>query len=972
VALVAFAAAPAYAQGTTGTIAGRIVDEQGAALPGATVIGKNVETGFTRASNTDAEGLYRLTALPVGTYDLSIELSGFSKHEQKGIILNVGQTLDVNIPLKLASVQESVTVTGDSPIIEASSSSVGGVVDVGRIENMPLNGRQFANLAATIPGVTLGYHSDPTKSTQYSPQIGGGNGRNVNYQIDGGDNNDDTVGGLLQLFPLEAIQEFNFVTSRYKAEYGRSNGGVMNIVTKSGTNDIHASWFTLFRDTAMNSITESERRGAEAAGVEPEKQDYRRYQFGGSVGGPLVTDKVHYFAAYERTSQDTFQVVNTLGLFPNLDGVFATPYRENLFTVKGTMNLNPAHYVSVRYGRNSNTQPYGAGPTTPPSNWGTSENKFNSINANYNWVVGGSMLNEVIFQFADFGNSIGANSGDPTQNFPNTVSIGQNGNTPQTTQQEKYQFRNDFSWHKAGLGGIGHDFKVGFNYIHEPRLFITFNTGTNDFTYNHLTDDVNGPLGSVTRNGGAAEANIPLDQYAFYFQDDWRATSRVTVNLGLRYDFIDGIQVDQSRNPNYVKVQAAGAAGLLRGIKGMENAGLEPKEDSNNWQPRIGVAWDVRGDGRDVIRAGWGVYQDVGYTNANVLFPAIDATGIGSGVVFNVDDQDGIRNPDGSFYRVGQPISNIASQNQANPNALPLIGQWLDPLLEMPYTRQTAFGWSHQLAPNMVFTVDFVRNDGRDLNTRPRLNTRPVGNPTAPRRLAFLDLQPNAAGTRAATSFGKSEYTALITGFQRRMTNGLAFTASYTLGDAKSTIGTAVDELNANNLQEAEQLYDDPRVFGPTTRNSRHSGTFSAVWQVKGFTISPIYIFRSPTAIATITGVDTNRNGENNDLTERAFAFDGMNDDGTANFKDIGPCETWNCSRAAWRSQMNLRVSYGFRLYGNARVEAIGEVFNLFNALNPGTFTGNQLSDFMQPHEFSGDFQNPEQRVGQIGFRFSF
>jgi outer membrane receptor protein involved in Fe transport len=963
VALAAFAAAPVYAQGTSGTIAGRIVDEQGAALPGATVIGKNVETGFTRASSTDAEGLYRLTALPVGTYDITVELSGFSKHEQKGVILNVGQTLDINIPLKLASVQESVTVTGDSPIIEASSSSVGGVVDVGRIENMPLNGRQFANLAATIPGVTLGYHSDPTKSTQYSPQIGGGNGRNVNYQIDGGDNNDDTVGGLLQLFPLEAIQEFNFVTSRYKAEYGRSNGGVMNIVTKSGTNSLQGSWFTLFRDTAMNSITETEQN----AGAE--KQDYRRWQYGGSVGGPIVADKVHYFAAYERTQQDTFQVVNTQGLFPNLDGIFATPYRENLFTVKGTMNLNPAHYVSVRYGRNSNNQPYGASPTTPPSNWGTSENTFNSINGNYNWVVGGSMLNEFIFQFADFGNFISANSSDPTEIFPNGVTIGQNGNTPQTTQQEKYQFRNDFSWHKGGMGGIGHDFKVGFNYIHEPRLFITFNVATGDYTYNHLTDDVNGPLSTVTRNGGAAEANIPLDQYAFYVQDDWRITSRVTLNLGLRYDYIDGIQVDQSRNPNFVSAQAAGRAGLFAGIKGMENFGQEPREDGNNWQPRVGVAWDVRGDGKDVIRAGWGVYQDVGYTNSNVLFPAIDATGIGSGVIFNVDNPDGIRNPDGSFFRVGQPIGNIASQNQANPNALPLIGQWLDPLLEMPYTRQTAFGWSHQLAPNMVFSVDFVRNDGKDLNTRPRLNTRPVGNPTAPRRLAFLNLQPNAAGTRAATSFGKSEYTALILGFQRRMTNGLMATASYTLGDAKSNIGTAVDELNANNLQEAELLYDDPRVFGPTTRNSRHSGTFSAVWQVKGLTISPIYIFRSPGAVATTRGVDFNRNGENNDLTERAYQFDGV---GNAP-KDIGACETWNCSRGAWRSQMNLRVSYGFRVYGSARLEAIGEVFNLFNALNPGTFTTSQLSSsFMQPQEFSGDFQNPEQRVGQIGFRFSF
>src|SRR4029453_1492862 len=120
--------------------------------------------------------------------------------------------------------------------IEASSSSVGGIVDVKRIESLPLNGRQFATLAATIPGVGLGFHSDPTKSSQFSPQINGGNGRNVKYQIDGGDNNDDTVGGLLQLFPLEAIQEFNFVTQRFKAEYGRSNGGVLNVVTKSGSN----------------------------------------------------------------------------------------------------------------------------------------------------------------------------------------------------------------------------------------------------------------------------------------------------------------------------------------------------------------------------------------------------------------------------------------------------------------------------------------------------------------------------------------------------------------------------------------------------------------------------------------------------------------------------------------------------------------------------------------------------------------
>ena len=219
---------------------------------------------------------------------------------------------------------ESVNVTGESPLVETGSSSVGGVVDVQNIESLPLNGRQFANLALTIPGVGLGFHSDPTKSTQFSPQIGGGNGRNVNYQIDGGDNNDDTVGGLLQLFPLEAIQEFNFQTARYKAEYGRSNGGVMNIVTKSGTNQFQGSGFTLFRDDSMNATTETEKLS------NVEKQDYRRYQFGGSFGGPIVQNRAHFFAAAERTQLDTKQTVNTFGLFPSEDGIFTTPVRENL------------------------------------------------------------------------------------------------------------------------------------------------------------------------------------------------------------------------------------------------------------------------------------------------------------------------------------------------------------------------------------------------------------------------------------------------------------------------------------------------------------------------------------------------------------------------------------------------------------------------------------------------------------------
>jgi TonB dependent receptor-like, beta-barrel len=458
-----------------------------------------------------------------------------------------------------------------------------------------------------------------------------------------------------------------------------------------------------------------------------------------------------------------------------------------------------------------------------------------------------------------------------------------------------------------------------------------------------------------------------LKQYAVYFQDDWRATDRLTINAGVRWDYITGYQFDQSLNPNFVKVQAAGAAGQLSHIKGLENAGLEPQNDKDNIQPRIGFAYDIKGNGRSVVRGGWGIYMDMGYTNSNALFAASDATGKGFGAVLSVDNSNGIRNPDGTFYRFGQPTSLILSQNQA-ASGVPFFGQWTDPRLEMPYTRQATLGWSHELMPSTVLSLDFVRADGRDLNVRPRINVREI--PNGARRLTFLNVNPNAIGTRPAISAGRSEYTALVTGLKRRMLNGFDYGITYTLAKAKSTIGTASDELNANLLQDATLLYEDPRVFGPTSRtDARHSGSFSAVLLVKGFTISPIFLYRSPLPVSVIENIDRNQNGENNDLPDRAYEFDGVGNPP----KDVGPCETWNCARGAWRTQLNLRVSRGFELGGRARIEAIGEVFNLLNAKNPSAFVVNRTSSrFMQPNEFAGDFQNPEQRVGQIGFRFSF
>src|SRR5688572_7677350 len=529
VVLSLLCSAPGLAQQATGSIAGRVLDPQGSAVPGATITASNRQTGFVRSEVSDSAGLYRLAALPVAAYEMTVELPGFATMSRRDVDVSVAQTASVDFVLRIAGLEQVVTVTGGLPLVDVTSSSVGQGVDLERVQGLPLNGRQFANLAATLPGVGLAFHSDPTKGANYAPQINGGAGRNVNYLIDGGDNNDDTTGGLLQQFPLEAIQEFHFETQRFKAEYGRSNGGVMNVVTKSGTNQFQGTLFELFRDKAMNALTETEMLAGRAAGAPAKKGGYRRNQFGGSFGGPLMLNRVHFFLAMERTQQDTTQTVNTQGLYPALDGVYPTLYRENLSTAKLSANINAAQYVTLRYGRNTNRFPFGASPTTTPDNWADANNWFNSTNVNHTWVLGGTRLNELIFQYSTYRDHIAARTTDSNLFFPNAVQTGANLGAPQRTEQVKYQIRDDFSWRVAGRGGLGHELKAGVNYIHEPRLFIENTIAKGVLTHVMLFNNPTGAVQAIAQSDGAASADIPTRQYGFYLQDDWRVSDRLTV-----------------------------------------------------------------------------------------------------------------------------------------------------------------------------------------------------------------------------------------------------------------------------------------------------------------------------------------------------------------------------------------------------------------------------------------------------------
>jgi hypothetical protein len=477
-------------------------------------------------------------------------------------------------------------------------------------------------------------------------------------------------------------------------------------------------------------------------------------------------------------------------------------------------------------------------------------------------------------------------------------------------------------------------------------------------------------------------------------QDDWRVTDRLTVNLGIRYDIVDGLQFDQSKNPNYVAVVNAARAGRFNSLPApvaelMNHFAEEPRNDKNNIQPRIGAVLDLRGNAKDIIRGGWGIYTDFGYTNSNALFAAMDATGLGFGTVFNVNSPNGIRNPDGTFFQVGQPLTNIANQNQASTGSLPLFGQFVDPLLEMPQQYQTNAGWSHEISSNTVVSVDYVNSLGRDLNFRPRVNQRIFG--TTTRRIAALiapaTFNPNATGTRPATSFGsESTYNALILGLRRRLSKGIDFTAGYTLSKGTSNIGNASDELNTANIQDPNNPFEDPRQFGPNrTTDARHRVNLSAVFEMRGgFRVAPTFFFRSALPVDLIDGRDLNLDGDATEIPTRAFRVTGFDENtGKATIEDFGSCDFVNCGRGFAQTQMNIRISKVFHIAGRANVEAIGEVFNLLNAINPYTptvtnrnvfvaSTGAANASLLQPTAFSGDFQRPEQRVGQIGFRFTF
>jgi hypothetical protein len=940
------------AQGTSATLRGRVTDASGAALPGVTVTATNDATGFNRTEVTGTDGAFRLPGLQAGTYTVLADLSGFGSVSTKSVVLNVASERELNISLKPATVKEQITVTADAPLI-ASEPAIGTVVSQKELQNLPLNGRQFANLGSLAPGTTLSVNSDPTKPGQLVIALNGGSGRNVNYMVDGGDNTDDTIGGALQNYNLEAVQEFKIQTMQYKAEYGRSSGGVLTVVTKTGTNDLGGSLYGFFRNKSLNSITETER----LAGAD--KSDYKRNQYGGSIGGPIVRDRAHFFVTYEKTKRDTNYTINTGGVFPTFDGsAVPTPFEDELVTAKATANVSASQFLQVRYGYQKNTDIYGASPLTLPSALGLTLNKYRSLLGSHSWQLGGSKLNEFLYQWTRFNNSIAATSNDPSIVFQSGVTTGQNVNTPQTTNQEKSQFKDDFSW-SSTIGSSRHDFKTGVNYVHEPILGGDFSTGLAG-QYSLLGNDINAPVSDITIFGGFFGDSTPVDEYSVYMQDDWSTTKNLTLNLGLRYDYWTGFDLNQAANPIWqtLKNQHTYNEAYLKDFQGASD---KLSNDNNNIAPRLGFTYDLKGDGRNIIRGGAGRFYDFPYTNATTLFPSASVQS-NYGVVYNNHSGTGIKNSDGSLFHPGQPLP----PNQLPSADIPPPNEVASPTVtNVPYSDQYSLGYSMEVNSWLGLNFEAISIHYKDIPFRFR------GNPT-------LDASGNAQAARRFSDFGnfriwlsggRATYNGGNIGFHSRISSTFELQGFYTYSKASGNILGGADEfrISGADLQpDTHRLARDVSVnplnpwcdacFGPLYSDARHRFTVSGVYNAPfGVNASGIFRYHSATPYSL---VNADAAGVTHDLNGDSF------------FQDLAPgVGHVNTGRGHAFSQFDARLAKDFRFARNYGVELIAEAFNLFNSKNPARY-----DRFGHPTTYAGDISNgqQEQRLFQLGARFRF
>src|SRR5213083_1268374 len=597
----------------TAVLNGDVTDPHGAVVLGAHVTARSLATGVQRTSVTNHVGLFVLNNLAPGQYEVRVEAKGFAP-AQATVRLEVGQQASLKFPLTIE--QEKTTIVIDDsdsiPLINTVSSVVDGVINAQQIDNLPLNGRNFLELALLIPGNTIAPNFDPTKSSTVVISSAGQLGRGGNVSIDGMDNNDDVVGGMLVNVPEDAVQEFQSATNRFSAELGRSGSAVVNVVTKSGSNTLHGSASVYERDKSLQATIPTFNSDFSApAGQTP---PFSRQQYSGTLGGPLVKDKAWFFGAFEFRDELGGVLVatrrpNATGGGTLSTGFAAVPVTDPMGTARGDWEATSKDHFSFHYSVERQNATGAASFLTGAPIGSSSErqdarNNFQTFQSSWTRVVNPTLLNRASFSFNNFINSTRPIMAAPELDFP-SLADGSSFRVPQQTRQKRWQWDDGVDWihgkHNIRFGGqvqhIGADFNLG-----------VFQSGAIIFVQDFANQDRNGDgaindedlLFAVTVRSGNSSAPLLIpnsnnNHLAGYVQDDWRLHPQLTLNLGLRYE----IDTDVNNVGHYNQINPI----LLPFLHGTRH------KDGNNWGPRVGFNWANK-SGDFSLHGGYGIYYD--------------------------------------------------------------------------------------------------------------------------------------------------------------------------------------------------------------------------------------------------------------------------------------------------------------------------------------------------------------------------
>jgi hypothetical protein len=1014
-----------FAQATaSSSLEGTVIDIKQAVIPGASVTATNTATGLSRTVTTNDSGAYRFELLPAGLYDIKVSATGFGEVTSSKVELLVGKTSSLDFTMSPGTTKESVTVTSEVPLLDQQKTDVGLNITPAEVESLPLNGRDLGNLAYLAPGVKPVASYDPTKNRIAIFAVNGSSGRNVNVTVNGIDNKDNTVGGPVMQFPLEAIQEFVISTQRFSAANGRSEGAAVNVVTKSGGRQFHGSGFYFLRDKKLN-----------AAEVSPpdlttkQKPPFNRKQWGGSIGGPLylphfgeggspyltLGHKTFFFAALERQTEATsfpvasdalaeLNLVTSLGAKPA--PFIPTPYKDWRTNVRIDHNFNQKHNMFISYNDQSNLGLNDQSTQRNDLSAGNfTKNRLQLANMTLNSAFSSTVVNAATVGYQYWNNLIDTDQKVPTFTFPTGITFGTNTNVPQQSYQAKYQFKDDVSIVRGN-----HTFRTGVDFVWEPKLggFFEFNPTLEidfqDLPSVILANHTKYPQGFATAGavtGMSATAGNPYfnlpggaKMLGTYFQDDWRYNRRLTFNLGLRWD----------KDFNLIGTQSQGNSRTYQFLKAINNPAARalPHDDSRDFSPRVGVAWDVFGTGHHVVRAGYGLYYGQTFLNiplfmiqqANpTIFAgvfAISSAGAGDATADLVPGTS-IRL---SNWRFGvDPLPIIPPP--ATTLAAGSTGRIMDPDYRNPYTQQWNAGYSWQFNNYSVIEVDYTHvlglHESKTININPQLR---FINETAARPLdaAFTAAGlPRLGRIDLEQSSGRSRYDGLNVTYRRRLHQRLTVNANYTLSKAVAYNGNSAAFRNrAFNPFDNFASYE----YGPTPNDSRHRVALSGVVNLPGgLQVAPIMQLESARpytagygATLDVLGVGSGRG------TSHIVVFNSNPTDLTATFNAFGSTTSSyrNCLRTGQCSilpfdnlrgqpyfQLDMRVSKNFRIKERSTLSAIFQVFDLTNRANFGnTFSGDvrNQATFGKPNGFitPGSIIVPHSLSAEIGARFSF